>query len=267
MKKRPLVYEPEATRVIDDVSAEWAAYQQGIPGIEVHCDPDIYWTVEGGSAWSNCGSRLRFSAANAAQRLDEILLRYRKNGRGAGFWVGPFAQPENLEELLRQRGLRCRRYFPGMYAELGTLPPVPKSELQLTFQVVSDYSIFEKYPHPDIGPPTTPIRKFRLATQRARAARQPRESWEIMALSAAVPIGICTVFAGRSAAGFFNVVVLERTRNHGVGTALMAYACRFAREQGCKAGMLISSGMGYEVYKRAGFREVTKIGFWYTAKP
>lgn len=235
--------------------------------MEVHCDPDVHWRVESGSAWANCGSRLRFSAANVERRLDEILRRYRKNGRGAGFWVGPFSEPENLEELLRKRGLRCRRYFPGMYADFGNLPRVTKSELPCTFEVVSDYSVFEKYPHPDIGPLTTAIRRFRIAGQQFRTGRKPRKSWEIMAVSGGVPVGICTVFAGRAAAGFFDVAVLERARNHGVGRALMAHACRFAREQGCKAGVLISSGMGCEVYKRAGFREVAKIGFWYTAKP
>jgi GNAT superfamily N-acetyltransferase len=267
MTKRPLASEPAPTLTIEDVSAEWIAYQEGIPGVEVHCDPDIYWMVEAGSAWSNCGARLRFTATTAARRLDEILRRYRKNGRGAGFWVGPFSEPENLEEFLRRRGLRCRRYFPGMYKDLGNLPRVAKSKLQLTFEIVSDYSIFQKYPHPAIGPLTTRIRKFRIAVEQFRAGRKPRKAWEIMAVSEGVPIGICTLFAGQAAAGFFNVAVLERARNHGVGTALVAHACRFAREQGCKAGMLISSGMGYEVYKRAGFREVAKIGFWYTAKP
>jgi GNAT superfamily N-acetyltransferase len=267
MTKRPPATEPAAARTIDDLCAEWADFQDGIPGIEVHSDPDIHWTVEAASAWGNCGFRVRFSPATVARRLDEILARYRDNGHGAGFWVGPFAQPENFEGLLAERGLRCRKYFPGMYADLACLPRVPKSELRLTFRVIADYSIFRKNPHPWIGRITTPNRRLAVAAHQSRAAREPKQVWEIMAVSAGVPVGVCTVFIGRAAAGFFDVGVIESVRNRGVGTALMAYAARFARDRGASAGVLISSGMGYQVYKRAGFREVSRIGFWYGARP
>jgi GNAT superfamily N-acetyltransferase len=61
--------------------------------------------------------------------------------------------------------------------------------------------------------------------------------------------------------------VVENARNWRVGTALMARAARFAREQGSAAGVLVSSGMGCEVYNLAGFREVARIGFGYAARP
>lgn len=267
MTKRPPAADPAAARAIDDLCAAWAAVQDGIPGIEVHCDPDVCWTVETASAWGNCGFRLRFSPASAASRLDTILARYRENERGGGFWVSPFAQPDNLEDLLRQRGLRCRKYFPGMHADLARLPRVLQSALAVRFQRIDDYAIFHKHPHPWIGPITTSRRRFALAAHQARVARRPQRIWEIMALSDGVPVGVCTIFKSRTVAGFFDVGVVESARNRGVGTALMAYACRFAREQGCKAGVLISSGMGYKVYQRAGFREAARIGFWYAARP
>jgi GNAT superfamily N-acetyltransferase len=268
MPQRPTAGDPIVARAIDDVLAEWTAYQEGLPGVEVHCDRDIHWAVQQGSAWSNCGSRIRFTENEAGRRLDQILQRYRKNGRGAGFWVSPMTEPANFEEYLRKRGLRCRRYFPEMCADLESLPRALEAKLEVAFEVAEDYSIFEKHPHPGMGPITTAIRRFRLDGQRMRAERKPRRSWEIMAVAGGKPVGICTVFAGdKNVAGIFDVAVQESARNRGVGTALMAHACRFARKKVCKQAVLISSGMGYGVYVRVGFREAARIGYWYTAKP
>jgi GNAT superfamily N-acetyltransferase len=268
MRPRPPAVEPAAARSLEDCYAEFFAYQERIQHLEVHADRDVHWIVSPGSAWSNCGVKLRLAARNAAKRLDYILARYRKNDRGGGFWVSPFAEPANLEELLRARGLRCRKYFPGMYADLDSMPRVPAPKLPVTFELVRDYDMFAVRPHPSIGRVTTPIRRFAMASRRWLAERSPRRTWEIVALADGVPVGICEIFASSTGvAGFFDVAVLETMRGRGVGAALMAHACRFAHEQGCRAAILISSGMGYNMYRRAGFREVAKFGFWYAAKP
>jgi predicted GNAT family acetyltransferase len=268
MRPRPPAFEPAAAHAVEDCYAEWFAYQSGIPHLEVHPDPDIHWIVSPGSAWSNCGVKLRLSSRNSAKRLDHILARYRKNGRGAGFSVSPFAEPANLEALFRARRLRCRKYFPGMYAALDSLPRLLAPKLPATFELVRDYDMFATHPHPSIGRVTTPIRRFAMASRRCLAQRRPQRTWEIVALADGVPVGISMIFASsEGVAGFFDVTVLENMRGRGVGAALMAHACRFARDQGCKAAILISSGMGYNMYCRAGFREVAKFGFWYAANP
>jgi GNAT superfamily N-acetyltransferase len=212
--------------------------------------------------------RVRLSSESAAVRLDSILARYRKNGRGAGFWVSPFAEPVNFEELLRKRRLHCRKYYPGMYTDLAGTPSVRKPKRLVRFATLEDYSIFKTYPHPYMGRISTPYRRYALAGQKFTSERTPRRCWQILALDGERPVGICTIFkANGEVAGFFDVGVLESERGAGIGTALMAEGCRFAKEKKCNAAVLISSGLGYSVYTRAGFREVEKFGFWYTARP
>ena len=44
---------------------------------------------------------------------------------------------------------------------------------------------------------------------------------------------------------------------------MIAHALGFARDRGQKQAVLLASGMGYDMYRRAGFREVCKIAYWY----
>jgi hypothetical protein len=171
--RRPRASNPNLAQIVDDVYVEWFAHLAGVPGLEVHCDPDIAWQVSPASAWSNCGVRIRLSERNAAARLDDILARYRRNGRGAGFWIGPSAQPENLEMLLKARGLRCRKYFPAMYCDLRNVLPGFHPGVPLVFSGVTDYTLFRHRPHPSIGPITTPIRRFTLECQRIWPCAHP----------------------------------------------------------------------------------------------
>jgi GNAT superfamily N-acetyltransferase len=264
---RPTCRQPELAELVEDVHVEYFAHLAAVPGLEVHCDADVTWKLSPASAWSNCAVRVRLSPRDAGQRLEEILARYRANGRGAGFWVGPSAGPEDLEALLKAKRLRCRKYFPAMYCDLRrTLPEVPL-RLPIEFSTVTDYDLFRREPHPGIGPITTPFRRFALESRRFLADCRPRRSWDLLATLDGKPAGIATVFVGRSHAGVFDVAVPESLRNQGIGRALVGYACAFAQQHGALGAILIATNAGYRVYCHAGFREVARIGFWYTARP
>jgi hypothetical protein len=184
MKKPAAGQDRVRVEIVEDIYAELFAHLDGVPGLEVHCDPDISWKLGAGAAWSNCGVRLRLSAKNAGARLDEVLARYGKNGRGAGFWVSPAAEPDNLNMLLKKRALHCRKHFPAMYCELEKPLPDVQARVPLQFAPVADYKVFRRQPHPSIGPITTAIRRFELAAQaqqiksrRNASPPSPQRSW------------------------------------------------------------------------------------------
>jgi len=88
-----------------------------------------------------------------------------------------------------------------------------------------------------------------------------------MASCGETPAGICTLFLGERYAGLFDVGVLEPLRNQGIGRTLVRYACAFAQKQGAQGAILIATNMGYRVYEHVGFKEVSRVGFWYAARP
>jgi GNAT superfamily N-acetyltransferase len=259
---------PDSTRasgIVRNLEA-WYAAQADVPGMEVHRDPDITWMLSNGSTWANSGVSLRFSSANAGRRIDQILKYYAEYGRAAGFWVDHEATPADIEELLKQRGLRCRKRFPGMWHDLARLSKIAIPQGIRILQT-PHHSIYLRYPHPYFGPITTAIRRHELNRLAHLAAQWPKRFFDFVALATDNrPLGACSMFLDDGIAGFYDVGVLKPERNQGIGSAMMAHALRFAHEHGATQAVLLASGMGCGVYRRVGFREVCQIAYWYRAR-
>jgi len=253
----------EELAAVEAEHAHWLAIQTNISGVEAHVEPDATWLVHSGAVWGNCAIQLRFTPETVESRLKTIVARYRGTRRGAGFWVSPFATPVDLPDRLRQHGFRCRKYFPAMFCNLAHLPKKDERAQGITIEVVDDHHVFTKHAHPYFGPMTTPLRRFELKRLAALSALRPKQVWDFVAIHERIPVGACTLFIDGGIAGFHDVGVLKACRRQGIGSALMQHACEFARMKNCIGAVLISSGEGYGMYQRAGFREVGRIGYWY----
>ena len=241
----------------------WYAAQADVPGIEVHRDPDVTWMLSNGTTWSNGGTSIRFEAKTARKRLNQIYKRFAKHGRGIGFWVDDDATPADLTDHLKALGLRCKKRFPGMLCDLAKLPKIPVPE-GIRIVRTPHHSMYLRHPHPYFGPITTAIRRHELNRLAHLAAQCPDQFFDFAALASGNrPVGACSMFLSGSTAGLYDVGVLGKERGRGIGGAMIAHALRFAQERGATQAVLLASGMGYEMYRRAGFREVCKIAYWY----
>lgn len=243
----------------------WFRQQRGVPGLELHADRGAVWMVHPGVAWGNAAAGLRLRPENLGPRLDQMIARYRANGRGAGFWLSELATPANLAEELARRGFRCRKHFPGMYCDLARDNALPAPPEGMEIGVVEDHAIFHRTPHPYYGNITTPIRRFELARLAHLARRRPRRVWEFAATHAGVPVGVVAICLGPRVAGVFELGVLPDHRRRGIGAALVGHACAFARARRMTGIALIASGLGEGVYRRAGFEEVCRMSYWYSS--
>jgi len=244
---------------------EWFAIHAGVPGAVVHRDRDITWKIESGSVWSNAATALRLEPNNVERRLDGVISEFAAHGRGAGFWVDLDATPIDLEDHLKKRGFRCRKHFPGMACELAVLPEI-RNPAGISVRRTVDYSIYKLHPHPVWGWITTPIRRYQLSRVNHLSTTHPDRIFDFVAVAdGGRPVGGCTLFLGAWAAGIHDAGVVEEERGKGIGSALIAHVLRFARDHGHKYATLLSSGMGFSIYQRAGFREACRIGYWYRA--
>lgn len=57
-------------------------------------------------------------------------------------------------------------------------------------------------------------------------------------------------------AGVYSIAVMEEFRRQGIGEAMTWEVLRVGRDDGCQAGVLQSSEMGYPLYERMGFETV-----------
>lgn len=258
--------DPELGRALARHREEWFAIHDGAPGVELHRDPDVTWKLENGVAWSNAATFPRFKPQSVGGRLDTILSRYAEHGRGVGFWVDAHATPEDLGERLTELGFRCRKHFPGMACDLTGTQPIITTPDGITFASVTNYSLYEKYPHPVWGPITTSIRKHELSRLKYLTTTYPKTVFDFVALLEGRPVGAGTLHLGKWAAGVHDVGVLSSERGKGIGSALVADMLRFAKQHRGRHAVLLSTGMGESIYRRVGFREVCRVAYWYRAE-
>jgi GNAT superfamily N-acetyltransferase len=268
---RPSAAEPpaappldRAVALIEDHLVEHSRLAGGLPDTELHDDPDVTWVVQPlGSAWANAGVRIRFTGETAAARLDALIERYRANGRGMGLWVSPAATPHDLPQLLQARRLRCRHHFPAMRWDRATAPPPRARPAGVRIQEITSLDDLGGRPHPAIGPPTTPFRRFAVARLRALLALPGRPVRSLVAWLDDEPVGAAEMFLGASCAGLHGLGVAERCQGRGIGSALVDRVCAIAVEAGRDRVALLATTEGERVYTRRGFVEIAPFGYYY----
>ena len=253
----------ERALLVERNVAEWLRLQAIVPGVELHDDPDITWMVHPGQAWSNAAVMIRLAKSTAASRLDTLVARYRAHRRGMGLWVSPSATPDTLPELLKARGLRCRKRFPAMLRDLSKARPISQAPAGITILPLTDVDRFRTTPHPSIGPLTTPLRRMAFESLSALVRNDPARCRAFVAWSGEAPVGATLVFLGTECAGLNDVDVVEACRRRGIGAALVDHSCRFSAESGASSIVLLATGMGQRVYERCSFVEVALFGYWY----
>ena len=263
--ERPAVspVDREDSLVVERQHAEWFLAERVVSGVEVHDDRDITWVVHAGHAWRNAGIMVRFTPATAGRRLDTLLARYRRHGRGMAFWISPSSTPANVTDLLADRGLRCQKYFPAMIRDVTKPGPRHQTVDGLAIRRVLDVAEFEATPHPAIGLPTTSLRRAALERLRALVSTSASRTRAFVAWLDDEPVGAIEVFVGSQSAGIHALTVADEYQGRGIGSALVEHACKEARLMGSATIGLLSSTEGQPLYLRRGFREVAKFGYWY----
>ena len=248
---------------IEDVYRSWFQAHATVPEMEVHSTEELTWMCGPGVGWSNAAVRVRLRGQRADAKLRAAISRAFTRGRGFGMWVSDLAEPADLGARLTRLHFRKRKRFPGMLADLSRSTS-PASLPGIAIEAVDDDALFVRHPHPYFGRISTDLRRFEMRRLTHLVQKRPQRVFHLVAMERQVPIGSATLFVDGTTAAFYDVGVLEAERGRGVGTYLMQAACSFAAERGARAAVLLSSGMGYGVYLRAGFRDVCRIAYWYS---
>ena len=74
-----------------------------------------------------------------------------------------------------------------------------------------------------------------------------------------VPVAAAALFVGAGVAGIYNVCTVPEARGRGIGGAVTGAALDEAATRGFGLAVLGSSEMGYPVYRRLGFRDVSRL--------
>jgi GNAT superfamily N-acetyltransferase len=262
--------------LVEDNTVAWLTHAAHLPGAEWHEEPDAVWYLTGrpnpllnGVARASLAAGAGDSAALDA-RIAGLLAPFRARRVPLCWWTGPGTRPARLGAHLARHGLRRAADAPGMAAELAALPAGPVGRpppAGLGVARVADAGGVQAWLDAGQRAPTPePVRatSAEVACRLALAPESPLRHY--VAWLGRQPAAKATLFLGAGAAGVYNVLVHPDRRRRGIGTAITLALLREAAGLGYGVGVLAATAMAEGVYRRLGFREVTRIGL-YVADP
>jgi GNAT superfamily N-acetyltransferase len=258
-----MIMEDEAAAAALDANfAELIRWYASRPGGEV---------VEGGDV-TTCSTGLPFRSINGAvanhldldpavadRRIAEVGTWFEARGVQWRWLVGPTSRPVDLGERLLRAGYELVSDSPGMALDLATFEPqAPPAGVEIvTVDDLAGLEVWEELQRRALALDDTRARAWRDAHDRALSTDVPLRDW--IALLDGVPVAAAALFVAADVAGIYNVATVPEARGRGIGRAVTTAALVAAVARGQRTAVLGSSEMGYPVYRRLGFRDVSRL--------
>lgn len=207
-------------------------------------------------------------AANQPTPKDEALLlesiQYftEKKVDTITFWLEPHLTSDDWRAALTSHGFGFSKDTPGMAVDLQHLNSIAEVE-GLEIRAVDDDASMRTWAH-----------VFTIGYGLPRVW-EPLivEGWGGFGLGLPMrnyigylngsPVATSCLFLGGGAAGIYSVATLPEVRGKGIGAALTYQPLLDARELGYRVGTLQSSDMGFNIYKKLGFRHLCQMEYFY----
>jgi hypothetical protein len=191
------------------------------------------------------------------EKINEIKEFFASKSLPFTWQVDPGNQPFDLAERLEKAGL-IRQETPGMANQIENLVK-PKSPEGFSYQKVTTPSLNEVYTRilpdaygmPEIG--------WDWVSQFFKHLGIVDYFVHYLGYLDGKPVATSSVLYGDGVAALYNVSNLPETRRKGIGSIMSYVPFIDARKQNYQIGILHSTPMGYNMYKRLGFKEICKV--------
>jgi GNAT superfamily N-acetyltransferase len=256
-------------RAIEANAIEGCKAWQGWPGLELHEEPDMNWTLTKiPFALFNNVFRVRVAPDNIQASIEAVLARVKGRNVPMLWWVGPSTQPADLATHLVARGLLFAGSSVGMAVDLLALNPSLSTPPGLSIEEVDSTETFgawcrvmtSVYEFPDFAARAWFDMHFSLGLGRQQPWRH------FLARLDGKPVATASLFLGAGVAGIANVATLPEARQQGIGAAITLAPLREARRLGYRIGTLFATETAKEMYRNLGFREYCQgqVYIWVT---
>jgi GNAT superfamily N-acetyltransferase len=260
---------PQAmARAVEASVVAFYAYFGRMPGAQLHDDADLTWYATGIPApHFNAVLRTqlapRLSAAELDTRIAATLDHFTARGLPALWWQMPSTLPADIGTALAARSLAFGGTRPGMGVDLAALPDAEAADAVpgLEIEIVADLPAYERWVDVFAASygytPEVATRYFALTSAAPLGPVLPARHY--LGRLDGAPVAIATLFVAAGVAGLYHVGTLPEVRGRGVGRALALAPLLDARRLGYRVGVLFSSPMGLNIYRRLGFQTVCEL--------
>ncbi len=222
------------------------------------------WSTPIPHPWFNGAISSRQPRDGDSDFIEASLSHFRsKNLPSCTWWLDPPLECADWQPMLSRYGFHVSSDTPGMALELETLHEPAQDLDGLDVRVVADAESLRAWAKVfTIGyglPPDWEKSVHQLQLQLGLGF--PVRNY--VGFINGEPVATSCLFLGAGVAGIYSVATLPKARGKGIGSAVTLRALQNARELGYHIGILQSSDMGYNVYKRLGFRQLCQIEYFY----
>jgi len=250
---------PALVAAIQENEVAWWVYRARAAGWELREEPGLTWYRSGlANPMDNGVLRTDLAGDEADARIEATIAGFMERGLSMVWWGGPARRPADLGARLVARGFEFEGDDPGMAADLRALNEGLPAPLGLAIERVTDdegtYAWVDVLGAKHAGR-RPPSRRSPLDLQlNAPASYAPDDPYRLyLARLDGVPVATASVLLGAGVAGVYCVATVPEARRKGIGAAVVLAGLREAREAGYRVGVLGSTAMGFNVYRRLGF--------------
>jgi GNAT superfamily N-acetyltransferase len=230
-----------------------------MPGVAIVAEPDWRGIVTNHSeVLYNAVFEARFTRDNVQERVAGVIAYFAARGGIPLTWyLTPASRPRGLAEVLAARGFNFLGRGPGMFLDLAAFAPTPNPDSPLQIVQVSNRKQLKEW--------LVPVKEsFELSDALGKAyfgmfmagGFEPGVPWKLFVGTLdGAPVNASRLFCAAGIAGIYNVATLPSVRGRGFGTEITIAALEAARSLGYQVAGLESSSLGYNIYRRLGFRD------------
>jgi len=230
--------------------------------LEHQQDPEVAWTASDipfflFNVVLGLVPRSGMTAEASLKAVVTATTRARTRNLPMGWWVGLTNPDPGLGQLLEDQGWFHPATLTGMAVELQTLTAPASLPSGLTISTVKDEESLETW--------------CQIMTSVSEFPDFAAEAWLDMYRGMEIiddlrwslylgsfegkPVSTSALFLGAGVAGIHAVTTLPEYRGKGIATAMTYPPLLAAREQGYRIGVLFSSEMAIDIYRKIGFQE------------
>lgn len=210
----------------------------------------------------------RFQPDEAREVFNKLQAKIDEQGAPALWWIGPLSKPAEFGPLLEGYGLQLDGEVPGMAVDLISLDKQPETIMNFIVQKVDSAELQELWARTAaVGTGLSDAATEEMVRLEATLAdpKYKAQHRYIGSLNG-TPVATSALILDSGVAGIYAVATMKEARGKGIGRFLTVMPLLEARQLGYRVGILQSSSMGYPIYKKIGFKEVSKYKIYLQSK-
>ncbi len=205
----------------------------------------------------NCVIFYDFDSKNLEKQIKDFI-KYGRSKKTSLLWlVGPSSKPHSIGALLEKNSFKYDDHMMSMAIEIKDIKNDLKHINGFEIELVDNSKKLERWVHACLKGFDENCKNFSSIYEFEKSLGCGRTlPWvRFTGIVYGEAVATSAIFMGSEAAGLDNVTTVPDWRKKGVGAFMVAHAFKFSQSLGYNIGVLQASDMGYNLYRKLGFKK------------